>query len=68
MKISVKILPSKSYKEININPGLRIYDLIKEFQLKPDSIIVLEDNNPIPVDNILSNGQKITLLKVASGG
>ena len=68
MKISVKILPDNSLKEVDIKSGSKINDLIKKIHLKPDAILVLKDNKPIPIDHIIDEGHKLTILKVASGG
>jgi len=68
MKISVTILPDNLLKEVEIKSGSKIFDLIKKIHLKPDTLIVLKDSKPIPIDDILSEGQKLTILQVASGG
>ena len=68
MKIKVKILPKNSTQEIEITTGSKVLDLLKKIQLKPDSIIVLRDNTPIPVDDVLSENQKLSIIQVASGG
>ena len=68
MKITVKILPENSTKEIDLKSGSKVYDLLKKIQLRPDALIVLKDNMPIPVDDILGEGQELSILQVASGG
>jgi sulfur carrier protein ThiS len=68
LKIHVKILPKNITEEIDIKTGSKIYDLLKKLNLKPDNIIILRDNTPVPVDDILTNEQDLTIIKVASGG
>jgi len=68
MKIKVKIFPENSTKEIDVKPGSKVYDLLKKIQLKPDALIVLKENMPIPVDELLSEDQELRILQVASGG
>ncbi|UCD13207.1 MAG: MoaD/ThiS family protein [Thermoplasmatales archaeon] len=68
MKIKIKILPENSTKEIELNPGSKVYDLLKKIQRRPDAVIVLKDKAPIPVDEILDDRQEISILQVASGG
>ncbi len=68
MKIHVNILPNNISKEIVIENGLKMYDLLKKIDLKPDNIIILRDNTPVPVDDILSDEQELTIIQVASGG
>ncbi len=45
-----------------------MYDLLKKINLKPDNIIILRDNTPVPVDDILTDEQELTIIQVASGG
>ena len=52
MKIKVKILPDNSTREIDIKPGSKVYDILKEIKIKPDSVIILRNDTPIPVDDI----------------
>lgn len=68
MKIHVKILPKNVTDEIDIKSGSKMYDLLKKINLKPDNIIILRDNTPVPVDDILTNEQELTIIQVASGG
>ena len=48
--------------------GSLINDLIKKINLKPDSLIVIENNKPVPIDDNLYNGQQLTIIEVSSGG
>ena len=68
MRITVKIFPDNLTKKIQIKSGSRVNDLLKKINLRPDDIIVLTENTPIPVDDILYEEQELRILKVASGG
>jgi len=68
MKIRIKILPDNSTKVVDIEQGSTINDLLKKIQLKPDAIIVLRNDFPIPVDDVLTDEQEIHIIQVASGG
>ena len=68
MKIHVKILPKNATEEIDIERGSKMYDLLKKINLKPDNIIILRGNTPVPVDDVLTNEQELTIIQVASGG
>ena len=68
MKITVKILPLNSIKEVDLKSGLKVYDILKKINLRPDTCIVLKGNTPIPVDEILDEEQELSILQVASGG
>ena len=68
VKIKVKILPDNSTKEVDIKPGSKVYDVLKEMQIKPDTVIVVRNDTPIPVDDIVDKDQKLKIIQVASGG
>ena len=68
MKITVKILPLNSIKEVDLKSGSKVYDVLKKINLRPDALIVLKGNAPIPVDEILDEEQELNILQVASGG
>ncbi len=36
--------------------------------MKPDTLIVMKDNSPIPIDDRLNDGDKLTIILVSSGG
>ena len=68
MRIIVKIFPDNLTKKIELKSGLKILDLLKKINLNPDNLIVLKNNTPIPVDDILNEEQELNIIKVASGG
>jgi len=68
MKISLTILPDKSTKTVEVVKGTLIIDLLRSLKLSPDSLIVLKNNQPIPIDEELHTAESLSILKVASGG
>ena len=46
MKITVKILPENSIKEVDLKSGSKVYDVLKKINLRPDALIVLKGNTP----------------------
>jgi sulfur carrier protein ThiS len=68
MKISVTILPENSKKTIEVLKGTLIIDMLRTMKLLPDSLIVMRNNHPIPVDEELIKDEHLSILKVASGG
>ena len=68
MKIHIKLLPKNVTDGIDLECGSKMYDLLKKINLKPDNIIILRGNTPVPVDDILTNEQELTIIQVASGG
>jgi len=68
LKIKVKISRTNEIKEVNLENGASVQSLLKKINLKPDTIIVLNNNKPIPIDDELINGDELTILQVSSGG
>ena len=55
-------------KKIILEKGSKVRDLLEKIKIKPDTIIVMSDNTPIPVDDTLTENQEILIIQVASGG
>jgi sulfur carrier protein ThiS len=68
VKIRVKLSRTNDTKEIDLNEGATVEELLKKLRLKPDTTIAISNNTPIPVDDILNNGQEILVIQVSSGG
>ena len=68
MNITVNLTRTNEVKEVEINKGSTILDLLKKIDIKPDTVIVLEKNKPLPIDDDLTDNQKLTIIQVSSGG
>ena len=68
LKIRVKISRTNEIKEVNLETGTTIQDLLKKIDIKPDTVIVINNDNPIPIDDELVDGEELTILQVSSGG
>ena len=68
MKISIKLSREKDTKEIDLKDGSTVMNLLKELNLKPDTLIVLNNDLPIPVDEELKDKQNLSIILVSSGG
>ena len=55
-------------KEVSLKIGSTVGELLKKIKLKPDTLIVISNNTPVPVDDVLNNDQELTIIQVASGG
>ncbi len=68
MKIKVKISRTNKEKEIQLEKGSTILDLLNKLNIKPDTVIVMSKKTPVPIDENLKDKQKITVIQVFSGG
>ena len=66
--IRVKISRSDKIREIKIENNTKISDLLEKLDLKPDNVIVMIDNVPVPIDEILTHDQELSIIQVSSGG
>jgi len=68
VEIKAKISRTKETRKINVETGSTVEYLLNKIKLKPDTIIVMSNNKPIPIDDILNDDQELTIIQVASGG
>ena len=68
LKIKVRLSRTNEMREINLEPGSKVEDLVRKIRLRPDTIIVLSNDTPIPIDDVLSKDQELTIIQVSSGG
>ena len=68
MKIKIKISRTKETKNLYLVSGTTVQDALKELNLMPDTIIVMNKNKPIPIDDELKEGEELVIIQVSSGG
>ena len=67
-KIKANILRSNRNKIIDLNQGSTVNILLDKLNMKPDTVIVMKDNSPIPIDKELNDQDELTIVLVSSGG
>jgi len=68
MKVKITRVPQDSTTVVNIKKGESIQNLLKQLNLRSDTVIVLRGSRPIPEDDTLEDEQELHILQVASGG
>ena len=68
MEITIKMQRTQEIKKIKIDDNSTVEDILKKIDVKPDTVIVMHKNKPVPIDDTLKEGQEIDILEVASGG
>ena len=68
MKITIKISRNNEIKTIDLEKGSKIQDVLTKINMKPDTLIVMNKNKPIPIDDEAKEGDELTILQVSSGG
>ncbi len=63
MKVKVK-----GEGDINLQKGSDVSSLVKELDYHLDSVIVLSDDEPLPLDHDLKEEMELKIISVVSGG
>ena len=68
MNITVILSRTKEKRKLEFEKGLIVESVLKKLNIKPDTVIVMSNNHPIPIDDEIKEGQELTILQVSSGG
>jgi len=69
MKVVVHILPTRKERRVlDLKKGALAEDAIRALGLYPDGWIPVRNEQPIPLDEPLTEGDEIKLISVVSGG
>jgi sulfur carrier protein ThiS len=68
MGIRVHIEHGKGTLDLDLSAGETALKVLEKLNLYPDGHLVLRDRTPIPIDEELKDGDRIKIIKVASGG
>jgi sulfur carrier protein ThiS len=68
MKVKIRFVPQNTTQEVNVERGSTVTDLLRILHRRPDSVIVLKNKTPVPIDDIVPDDQELSILQVASGG
>ena len=66
--ISVTVEHRGSATVVNLPPGSKISDVLEQMKLFADAHIVLRGKTPVPLNAKVVDGEKLKVLRVASGG
>lgn len=68
MKVTVKFIPSRETREVELEEGATGMSLVELLDITPDSHILARSDKPIAIDEELKDGETLTLISVVSGG
>jgi len=66
--ISVIVEANGNSSKRSLESGSTAADLLRLLDLLPDAHIVVKDRLPIPITQALKDGDRIRIIRVASGG
>jgi sulfur carrier protein ThiS len=68
MRILVELLPARHERQVELDPRATGMDLLRVLGLPPDGHILVRQDAPIAADEALSEGDRIRVVAVVSGG
>lgn len=68
MQVGIKILAGGVLeKTIEVEEGSIYSDILAELGINPETVVVMVDGRPVPIDDIVDSS-RIDILKIVSGG
>ena len=68
MEITIKLSRSKRTKRIDLKKGSTVEEVLEKLKIKPDTVVVISKDKPIPIDYQVKDVKELTILQVSSGG
>ena len=68
MQVHVKLINDKKNHTLNVPASATPFDTLKKLQIPPDTVIVMRDGAPIPIDSKLKSDDELEVIRVVSGG
>jgi sulfur carrier protein ThiS len=68
MKVTIRFVPQNTTKELILEKGSTVTDLLHLLHRRPDTVIVLKNKTPVPEDAIIADDSDLSVVQVASGG
>jgi len=66
--LRVEVLSNGRTTEHELPDGSTVEDLLSKLNCHPDAYIITKDSKPIPITRKIEDGDKVKLIRVASGG
>lgn len=68
MHVRIKILAGGVLEKlIEVEKGNTYDDILAELEINPETVVVIVEGRPVPIDDVVDSGQ-IEILKIVSGG
>jgi len=68
LQVRIKILAGGVLeKTIEVEQGRTYSDILAKLEINPETVVVMVDGRPVPIDDVVDSG-RIDILKIVSGG
>ncbi|AKG90964.1 Sulfur transfer protein involved in thiamine biosynthesis [Geoglobus ahangari] len=54
-------------REVEVEPGKKYSELLEEFGINPETVVLVKNTEPVPIDSTVEDGE-VKVLRVISGG
>ncbi len=68
MRVEVELFPQRRTTTANLPAGSTGLDLVRSLGLSPDVHFLVKGEAPIPIDEVLEDGDRVRVIAVVSGG
>lgn len=68
MRVLAERVPRRSEETVELTAGATGLDLLRTLGLAPDAHLLVSEEVPIPLDAPLTDGQRVRVIGVVSGG
>ncbi len=68
MRLLVRVLPAGKESKVELEEGSNGFGLMEALALNAEAHLILRDDTPLPVDEVLHEGDRISVVSVVSGG
>ncbi len=68
MRMRVEIKGRGEQREVEMDSGATVWDLLKELKISRETVVVFMDGRVVPEEEQLREGAQITILPVVTGG
>ncbi len=68
MRLLVRVLPAGKDETVELGEGSNGFGLMDALALNAEAHLILRDDTPLPVDEVLHDGDRISVVSVVSGG
>ena len=68
MQVSVLLVSDKKTHKLKLPSSATLIDMLEKLQIPPDTVIIMRDGAPIPIDTNLKPNDEVEVIRVVSGG
>ncbi len=68
VRVEVELLRAGRTESVSLESGATGFDLFKRLMIAPDAHLLVRGDAPLPLDEPLREGDRVTVVSVVSGG